>query len=1114
MTDSVTTTPPPATPPPATSSSVFRRPPSDVRFRWAKIVAVVTGLLGLLLACLSPLLPVNQSTADLQWPQQGRIGSVNAPLAAFVPIDLDVRTACAPAAQTGRDGGVLLSTVPKNGQDASSRGLFVKTTTDRLQLTVRDVVLLTIPRAEAQSTPGCTIVVHADGTGMRASVQGVGAGSDGSDQTSFDVKDPNLRPQITGVYTDLPATTSPDAMSVHATIDTRYVTTPTTLKFWALVIGIVSTLISLVALAVLDSRDGRRHQRFLPVGWWRIRPLDAIVFVILAAWWLIGANTSDDGYIFTVARITSDAGYADNYYRYFGVPQDPFGWHSQLFSLMTHVSLAAPWMRLPAFLLGVLGWWLISREVIPRLGNSVRASTPALWSAAFVMLAVWLPLNNGLRPEPFIAVGAILTWCCVERAVATGRFLPLAVATISAAFTLALAPGGLIAVAALLAGIRPLLTRLMARRERDGLLPLLAPLLASGTAVLFLVFGDQTLSTILTAYKVASQVGPTLEWWQEPIRFYYLMLPTADGSLARRFGVLIVFLCLAVVLLTMLRRRMPRGVAKGPIWRLIAVMFGTMFFMAFTPTKWTHHLGVYACVGAGLAAAAGAMMAPAMLRRRRNRTFFAAAVLFITGLAFTGQNVWWFVGSYGVPWWDRPPSLGGIGFGNAIMVIGVIVALVGLWQHFRDDYVDQDVRDGQTGLLSRVHVSPLAVVAALVVAFEVLSLAKGAYVQRHSFSWTTSNVRALQGNVCGLANDVLVERDPNAGLLQPARVAGQNSPTPGDALAGASMTGFTPNGIPNDLSLDSTVDQDSTSQAQNTAQNSAGSSDTESESSQGGINGGQGARGVNGSTARLPFGLSPARTPVLGSYGSSSAGSLTSDWYQMPTADASRPLLSVSVAGAVQAVNGQGVAQSGQKLVMQFGRVGADGAVTPTGTMSPLDIGPQPTWRNLRFPLDRSPRGSSVVRIVASDTGTSTNQWLAVTPPRISTMRTLEDVVGRTDPVLIDWLPAFVFPCQRPMGVKYGVVQVPQWRILPDADATRRNSQTWMSGDAGGPLGLTEAMLSPTLLPTYLRNDWGRDWGALQRFTQLQPAPTAQLQLGNATRSGLWDPAPMRSVGY
>ena len=52
---------------------------------------------------------------------------------------------------------------------------------------------------------------------------------------------------------------------------------------------------------------------------------------------------------------------------------------------------------------------------------------------------MWLPLDNGLRPEPIIAVGILLTWCSVERAVATSRLLPVAAACIIGALTLLIA---------------------------------------------------------------------------------------------------------------------------------------------------------------------------------------------------------------------------------------------------------------------------------------------------------------------------------------------------------------------------------------------------------------------------------------------------------------------------------------------------------------------------------------------------------------------------------------------------------------------------------------------------------------------------------------------------
>jgi arabinosyltransferase C len=48
-------------------------------------------------------------------------------------------------------------------------------------------------------------------------------------------------------------------------------------------------------------------------------------------------------------------------------------------------------------------------------------------------------------------------------------------------------------------------------------------------------------------------------------------------------------------------------------------------------------------------------------------------------------------------------------------------------------------------------------------------------------------------------------------------------------------------------------------------------------------------------------------------------------------------------------------------------------------------------------------------------------------------------------------------------------------------------------------------------VPTYLQDDWFRDWGSLQQLRQFYPnAKTAELELGTATRSGLWSPAPLR----
>ncbi len=1078
-------------------------------YRGAKIVAAVAGVLGTLLAIAMAVLPVERTTAKIVWPENGTVSSVVAPLVSYVATDMDVAVPCSAATRLGEQGGVLLSTLPTDGLAATARGLFINATSDALVVTDRNVVILSAPRAAASANPACRVVFRGNADGVRAAIEGLSGEQFRGSLLTYRTGDHEMRPQIVGVYSDLHGA-APAGMSFTADIDTRYVTSPTPLKFWLMILGIFMTLLSLVALGVLDSRDGLRHRRILPAGWWKLTWLDGLVTAILLFWWFSGANTSDDGYNMTVGRITSGAGYADNYFRYFGVPQDPFGWHFHVISWMTQVSVAAWWMRLPALLLGLLGWWLISREVIPRLGRAVRNSTPAMWAGAFVFLAIWLPYNNGIRPEPAEAVGALLTWCCVERAIATRRLLPYAIAAVTAAFTLALAPGGLMAAAALLAGLRPVVKTLVTRHKRDGWLPMLAPIAAAGTSVLFMIFADQSVMPLTDAAAVATDVGPTLEWWQEPIRYYYLILQTGDGTLSRRIGILLMLLSLFYVMFRLLRGRHPNGVSRAPIWRLIAVMLGTMFFIAFTPTKWTHHFGVYAGIAGGLAAAAGAMMAPALLASRRNRAFAASAVFFVTAMALAGINMWWFVGNYGVPWRDRPVALGGINVSWFALAIAVFTALLGLYYHFRDDYVDEQTRTGPV-LPGPFRFAPLPTVATVLVLFMVASLAKGAWVQRDSWSWTKSNWRAMAGNPCALANDVLVATDPTKGLLLPAPVNGRAAPSVAAGLG--TGPGFTPGGLPENVMTSSTTDDG----GELPSQENPGASINESAA--GGTWGGNGPRGINGSTHLLPFGLDPARTPVLGSYGAPGGkAALETSWYRLPFntshLDKDRPLVTVAVAGTVAAIDIDNLEKKGQKVVLEFGRREANGAVTPLGRMSPLDPGEAPAWRDLRFPLDKAPRGADVVRIIADDASDATKEWVAVTPPRVDHLRTLNDVVGQTDPVFIDWLPGFVFPCQRPIAVRNGVLEVPKWRIMPEADATRRNSQTWMAGKAGGPLGITEALLTPTLLPTYLRNNWGRDWGGLQRFTEIDPAPPAKLVLGTKRESGLWDLAPMRSTGY
>ena len=548
----------------------------------------------------------------------------------------------------------MLSTAPKKGKDAALNALFVVASSKRVDVTDRNVVIASVPRDQAASPQCQRIEITSTQAGAFATF--VGLKDPAGKPVSGGFPDPNLRPQIVGVFTDLTGP-APPGLRLSATIDTRFSTTPTTLKLVAMVLAIVSTIVALVALWRLDQLDGRRMRRLIPTNWRKFTLADATVIFGFLLWHVIGANSSDDGYILGMARVAGRAGYMSNYFRWFGSPEDPFGWYYNLLALMTHVSDNSLWMRLPDLVAGLLCWLLLSREVLPRLGPAVTSSKAANWAAGMLLLTAWMPFDNGLRPEPIIALGSLVTYVLIERSMRYSRLTPAALAIITAAFTLGVQPTGLIAVAALVAGGRPILRILVHRHRLVGTLPLVAPMLAAGSVILTVVFADQTLSTVLEATRIRTAIGPSQAWYTENLRYYYLILPTVDGSLSRRFGFLITALCLFTAVFIMLRRKRVPGVARGPAWRLMGVIFGTMFFLMFTPTKWVHHFGLFAAVGAAMAALTTVLVSHEVLRWSRNRMAFVAAVLFLLALCFATTNGWWYVSSYGVPFNNVMPRL-------------------------------------------------------------------------------------------------------------------------------------------------------------------------------------------------------------------------------------------------------------------------------------------------------------------------------------------------------------------------------------------------------------------------------------------------------------------------
>ncbi|TDL11456.1 arabinosyltransferase [Mycolicibacterium obuense] len=1079
--------------------------------RSSRLVAILAGALGLLgiLCCgVAPLLPVTQQTATILWPQgadaDGTVSDITAPLVSGAPKSLDVTIPCSAVASLPADGGLVFSTIPPGGIDAGRNGLFVRANADVVYVAFRDTVAAVAPRQDVNRGACSELRLWANVGAVGADFVGI-PGATGT--LSVD-----KRPQVAGVFTDLRVPVQ-SGLNARIDVDTRFITSPTALKTLVMALGVVCVVGSIIALALLDRVSGRRPPRARRRVGWATWVGDLGVIGGLLVWHIVGPQSSDDGYNLTMARVAGEAGYTANYYRYFGASEAPFDWYQSVLAHLASISAAGVWMRLPATLAGIGTWLIVSRCLLPRLGRRVAANRVATWTAAAVFLAAWLPFNNGLRPEPLIAFAVVAVLMLVEWTLGTRRLWPAAVAVVIAMFSVTLAPQGLVAVAPLLVGARGITRIISARRRTDGLAATLLPLLASVSLVSVIVFRDQTLATVAESVRIKYVVGPTIPWYQEFLRYYFLTVEdSVDGSLTRRFAVLVLLLCVFGLIVVLLRRGRVPGAVSGPVWRLTGTTAVGLLLLTLTPTKWAVQLGAFA----GLAGALGGVTAFAFARvglhSRRNLALYVTALLFVLAWATSGINGWFYVGNYGVPWFDKQPVIAHFPVTTIFLVLAIAGGLLAAWLHFRIDYAGH-TQVADTGRNRALASTPLLVVAIIMVVLELGSMLKATAGRYPVYTTGAANIAALRSGLstdsCAMADDVLVEADTNAGMLQP--VPGQRWGQYGP-LGGEDPVGFTPNGVSDTLepaepvaANPGTVNTDGPVDKPNIGVGYAA-----------GTGGGYGPEGVNGSRVFLPFGLDPKRTPVMGSFGENAvAAKATSAWYQLPPRTPDRPLVSVAAAGAIWYYNEDGSFNYGQSLKLQWGVHRPDGSYQALNEVQPIDIFQQKAWRNLRFPFTTAPPEANVARIVADDPNLSEDQWFGFTPPRVPVLQTAEQFLGSDTPVLMDIATAANFPCQRPFAEHLGIAELPQYRIIPNFKQMVVSSNQWQSAESGGPFLFIQALLRTAAIPTYLRNDWYRDWGALERYIRVVPrdeAPDAVVEEGSTRVFGWSRGGPIRAL--
>nr|WP_243659141.1 arabinosyltransferase domain-containing protein [Tamaricihabitans halophyticus] len=1012
------------------------------------------GLIAAICAIAVPFLPVTQDTAKIAWPHNGDTSQVNAPLTAYWAQDMQISVPCSSIQSVDarhQDGrAMLMSTVPPDRTGFGSG----------MQLRVDGNLLTVVNRgqqvAEQPLPPqGCDVRYSSDAHSTSVTAGG---------ETIFE-EEGDIRPRVLGIYSDIQAERDPiDGLGVSITPDTRYESSPTLWKTAISLIGVLALIGCLIAVSKLDATGARRAPRLVPLGWWRLNLRDVLVIGALGIWVIIGPVTADDGYILSMAKVREDVGYLTNYYRWFGVAEAPFGWFYHVYELMTHVSSAPPWVRLPSFLLGVLSWFLISREVLPRLGTAVRSSRAAGWAAAAVFLIWWMPFNNGLRPEPVAAAGSLLALTAVERALVTRRLLPLCLGLIAAAFTLAATPTGMIAVAPFLVSARPLARLLRSRASEGGWLQLLAPILGSGSIVLIVVFVDQTFASVLEATRLRGLVGPSLGWYEEFARYRLLFDSSADGSLSRRFPVLLLLLCTVTCLAVLLRRGRIPGAALGPTRRLLGTIALFFLLMALTPTKWTHHFGAFAAVGASIAALTALTTSANVLRSKRNRRAFLAALLGISALAVTGPNAYWFVSKLGVPWNDIPPEILGISIATLLVLAALVMAAIAFIENIRaglqntDQFVRKPERPRRALLLGSV--SLVAICGAVAIA-EFGSMAKAIHKQRDSYSLGAANFEHLYKSSCNLGDYVTVERDPIASVLQPLPPEQQRT--------------VNPNPAPPDPGVELPPLERTTERVQVGFHSDPVAHDDP--------------------ISKPPHGSKTENAPMWSSFRNeqSPIGQLRTNWYALP-AEADDQEVAISVAGEED---------KAVEIRAEFGKHTPNGIEVVRETTVEMKESESSTWADTRFAARESAE-DEVMRLVVEDNDVTEDGWIALTSPRLPELTTLTELVG-DEPTYMDWPAGFVYPCVQLPTTQDGISEIPKYRITASPLAGDGNVS---SAKGGGPLGWIEEVANQPEVPSYLAGDRDQPWGQLLKVEPYEDGVEPHVIREQEVRPGWWSPGP------
>jgi hypothetical protein len=483
----------------------------------------------------------------------------------------------------------------------------------------RLLVPLDLPPEGPAERIGCSYALALSATGWTV---------EGGPRELSETGDLDAMPKVTGLFSELDLRA--EGAPTIELVSTIHATRTTTLQAVAWLGAAIAALLSLL-LVTRSARGGRPWPaliRSLGDAATHARPIDAVVAVLLLAWWVLSPVFYDDGWVLVRQRNFADSGGFSAYYSSFGVNLPLDYWLEWVEHWLFQSTSSVLVLRLPA--LGALAaTWVICRWILRRAlassGGHDRYALLALGAAFAVGAMAW---GMTLRPEPVLALLVAGVLACTVRFAERETTGPPALAAVLVVLALAAHPAGIAALAPLaVAGPR------LVRWARPRLAIVATIVLASLSLLATLAVVGSDAEQRRADTQSLRAYGDEVAGWRGELDRYSLLSQAPYGAALRRASVALILLA---VLGYLLRRRAAR---RNVLLDLPSAALGVslVLFLA-TPSKWPWHFGALI----GLAAVAVATETRRLVENARESRGWDARPLIVVGAAALAAAWSWF----------------------------------------------------------------------------------------------------------------------------------------------------------------------------------------------------------------------------------------------------------------------------------------------------------------------------------------------------------------------------------------------------------------------------------------------------------------------------------------